>query len=401
MQLVIKNARILQADGTFLEGRIGIDEGRIAEIRYDENPPLCASVEQIDAEHNIISPGFIDTHVHGGMGFDFSYEKPGWEKMQERLAAHGVTSILATLSSRPPDETLTFIDRMAIMAKESGKGPVEIAGFHMEGPYLNKKKNGIHVEEYIRRGDTDEVKRILDRARGLVKLWTVAPDYEENIAVTKMLAAAGISVAIAHTEADYDTAMTAFSAGANRVTHTFNAMPPISHRYRGIVTAAWQHGAYMELIADGRHVSPTIAKMFVAASDPNKIILVSDNEEFSGLPDGHYIQDGRGIIIADGQMKTEFGVLAGSLICVNEAALNLTRWGFPAGTALKMATENPARAIGIFGRKGSIAPGKDADIVILNGQFDALLTIKNGKIVYRSDLYRASDQGRCFSINSQ
>ena len=384
MQLVIKNGMILQGNGTFAKGHIGLDNGKIAALWYGGIPEAFSDVPSINAENYLISPGFVDTHMHGGMGFDFSYDKPGWEKTQERLASHGVTSVLATLSSRPPEATLKYIDRIAGMAKENDSALVNIAGIHMEGPYLNKKKNGIHVEEYIRPGDLNEVKRILERAGGLVRLWSVAPDYEENIAVTKYLAAAGVPVSIAHTEADYDTAMAAFSAGANRVTHTFNAMPPLNHRYTGIVTAAWQQGAYMELIADGYHVSPTVAKMFIAASDPGKIILVSDNEEFSGLPDGKYVQDGRGIVIAEKQMRTEFGVLVGSLICVNEAALNVTRWGFPAGTALKMASENPARAIGVFDRKGSIAPGKDADIVILDNQFEAMVTIKGGRIVYQS-----------------
>jgi N-acetylglucosamine-6-phosphate deacetylase len=197
------------------------------------------------------------------------------------------------------------------------------------------------------------------------------------------ITAAGVSVSIAHTEAGYDTALAAFSAGANRVTHTFNTMPAINHRYTGIVTAAWQQGAFMELIADGQHVSPTIAKMLIAATNPEKIVLVSDNNEFSGLADGNYIQDNRSLIIAKGEMKTEAGVLAGSIICINNCALNVTRWGTPAGAALKMASENPARSAGIFDRKGSIALGKDADIAILNSQFEALMTIRNGKIVYR------------------
>jgi len=384
MQLIIKNGLVLQSNGTFLRGHIGIDQGRIAALWYGEIPPLYESPGQIDAESYLVCPGFVDTHIHGGMGFDFSYEKPGWEKLQERLSSNGITSILATISSLPPDRTLKFIDQAVAMAGENESSRVNIAGIHMEGPYLNKKKNGIHLEENIRPGDVEEVRRILGRAGGLVRLWTIAPEFEENIAVIKVLAAAGVSAAIAHTEADYDTAMAAFSAGANRVTHTFNTMPPISHRYTGIVTAAWQHGAYTELIADGYHVSPTIAKMFVAASDPGKVILVSDNNEFSGLPDGKYIQDNRGIIIAEQQMKTEFGVLAGSLITVNQAALNLTRWGFPAGAALRMASENPARAVGIFDRKGSITVGKDADLVILDGQFDVKKTIKGGKIVYES-----------------
>jgi N-acetylglucosamine-6-phosphate deacetylase len=204
------------------------------------------------------------------------------------------------------------------------------------------------------------------------------------MAVVETLAAAGGSVSVAHTEADYDVAMTAFSAGANRVTHTFNAMPALNQRYKGIVTAAWQHGAFMELIADNHHVSPTIMKMFVSATNPDKIVLVSDNNECSGLPEGSYIVHNRRLLVADGCLKIKSGVLAGSIIGLNQCAYNITRCGFSAWAALKMASENPARSIGIFDRKGSIAVGKDADLVILDGQFNVLSTIKSGQIVYRS-----------------
>ena len=391
MQLIIKNGLILQSNGTFLKGHVGVDNGKIAALWYGEEPPpdrlSDKNVQLVDAARFLVSPGLIDTHVHGGMGYDFTYEKDGWEKMEERLRANGVTSILATISSRPPDKTLECIDRVKAIAEKNSINKVSIAGIHMEGPYLHKARKGIHVEEYIRPACTDEIKQILERAGGLVRVWTLAPDIKENMDAIAAMTAAGVSVSIAHTEADYETALAAFSAGANRVTHTFNTIPAISHRYTGIVTAAWQHSAFMELIADGQHVSPTIAKMLIAATDPGKLVLVSDNNEFSGLPDASYIQDNRKIIIANGQMKTEFGVLAGSIICINNCALNVLRWGFSAGAALKMASENPARAAGIFDTKGSIALGKDADIAILDGQFEAMMTIKDGKIVYRHDSF--------------
>jgi len=384
MQLIIRNGLVLQNNGTFIKGHIGVNQGKISSLWYGETPPeaqLPANAKQIDAEHLMICPGFIDTHVHGGMGFDFSYEKAGWEKTQERLSSNGITSILATLSSLPVDRTPAFIDRVLAFAGKNNTR-VNIEGIHMEGPYLNKTRKGIHLEENIRPGDKEEALRLLERACGFIRVWTLAPDIEGNMALIKTLADAGVSVSIAHTEADYDTAIAAFCAGANRVTHTFNTMPHINHRYEGIITAAWQHGAFMELIADGKHVSPTIVKMFVAATDPGKIVLVSDNNEFSGLPDGNYVQDNRAIIIEKDQMKTAHGVLAGSLITLRQAVLNLIHWGFPAGTVLKMASENPARTAGIFDRKGSITCGKDADFVLLDDQFKVKMTINGGRIVY-------------------
>jgi N-acetylglucosamine-6-phosphate deacetylase len=242
----------------------------------------------------------------------------------------------------------------------------------------------MHQEEFIRSASIEEAKLILERTGSFLKVISVAPEISENMAVIETFAAAGVSVSVAHTEADYDTALNAFSAGANRVTHTFNAMPALNQRYQGIITAAWQHGAFMELIADNHHVSPTIMKMFVSATDPDKIVLVSDNNECSGLPEGSYTVHGRHLIVTEGQLKGESGVLAGSIVGLNQCAHNITRCGFSAWAALKMASENPARSIGIFDRKGSITEGKDADLVMLDGQFNVLATIKSGRIVYRS-----------------
>jgi len=400
MQLIIKNGLVLQNNGTFLKGHIGIDRGKIAALWYteaaDHLPLLGAIVSpidtvQIDAEGLLVSPGLIDTHVHGGNAFSFCYANEGaeWEKMEERLSSIGVTSVLATGSSLPPDETLNFIDRAAALAKKNDANQVEIVGIYMEGPYINKNKRGAHREECIRLASRDEAGVIIDRAGGLtcglIKAWALAPEIEENMALIETLARSGISVSIAHTEAGYDTAMAAFAAGASRLTHTFNAMPSISHRYTGIISAAWQHGAFMELIADGHHVSPTIIRMFIAASDPGKIVLVSDNNELAGLPDGSYIQENRTLTVAEGQMKTESGSLAGSVASLNKCALNLTRLGYAPGAALKTVTENPARSIGVFDRKGSIALGKDADLALLDGQFEVMMTIKSGRIVYTKE----------------
>ena len=397
MQILIKNGLILQNNGTFVKGHVGIDQGKITALWYNDPPLVSSDTQQIDADRYLVSPGFIDTHVHGGMGFDFCYETEGWEKLEVRLSSSGVTSILVTSSALPPDLTLRFINRAAVQAEKNHSSQVDILGIHLEGPYLNKNKKATFLEENIRPGDIDEVKVILERAggwakclglaNGLVRVWTLAPDIAENMTLVKTLATAGISVSIAHTEADYDTAMAAFSAGANRVTHTFNTMPVLHHRYKGIINAAWQHGAYMELIADIHHVSPTIARMFVAATDPGKVVLVTDNIEFAGLPDGNYAQGKQRYVIAEGQIKTDWGIFAGSIVCMNQCVLNMTHWGFSAGTALKMATENPARSIGFFDRKGSITPGKDADVVILDNQFEVMLTIKGGQIVYRRDRF--------------
>ena len=384
MQLKIKNVLIPQNNSIFLKGHICIDQGKIKNICYAEKMPESEDAEVIDAEGLIISSGFIDTHNHGGNGYGYNCRKNELEKVENRLSSVGVTSVLATWESSTIDDTLIFIEKMRDMKDKNYLKNIELLGIHLEGPYFNKARKGMHQERFIRLASKKEVNLILEAACGLVKVWSLAPEFQENMNVIEMMVNNGISVALAHTEADYDTAMEAFSRGANRVTHAFNAMPALNQRYNGIITAAWQHGAFMELIADNHHVSPTVMKMFVSASDPDKIVLVSDNNECSGLEDGSYNVHNRKLVVTSGRLELESGILAGGIIGLNQSARNVMNCGFSAWTALKMASANPARAIGVFDRKGSIATGKDADLVILDGQLNVIMTIKAGRVVYRS-----------------
>ena len=383
MQLLVKNGLILQNNGLFLRGHIAVEQGKISALIYGEVPPLYANREVLDAEDLMVCPGFIDTHNHGCNGFGYTGEEEEWGKIQERLSSTGVTSLTPTRESANLDDTLKFIDQISALMKKNDSAKVDILGIHLEGPYLNANRKGMHQERFIRTASREEIDRILDRGNGIIKIWSMAPEIDGNMAVIKTIAEAGVSVSVAHTEADYVTALAAFSAGATRVTHIFNTMPALHQRYQGIVTAAWQHGTFMELIADGHHVSPTIIRMLVAASDPGKIVLVTDNNECSGLPEGSYTIHGRPLIIEGTQLKCESGILAGSVAGLNQCALTVSRCGFSAGMAIKMATENPARSVGAFDRKGSIEVGKDADLVVMNGQFEVMATVKGGRIVYR------------------
>jgi len=387
MQLLIKNGLLLQSSGSFLQGHIGIDSGKIAALWYGALPPLYANTPSIDAKGFIVSPGLVDTHMHGGEGFNFNDEMAPWEILEKRLSSAGVTSVLATGESRTTEGILAFIGRVISLAAKNNANPVDIVGIHQEGPYINKSRKGCHWEECIRLADKKEIREILDAAGGFLKVWTLAPEFAENMAAIETMASSGVSVSIAHTEADYQTAVKAFRAGANRVTHTFNTMPVINHRYEGIISAAWEHKAFMELIADGLHVSPTIMRMFISATDPQRIVLVSDNNELSGMPAGEYLNNGHRYIIKDAQIRTADGNLSGSYSPLNRYAFNLTRSGYTAAAALITVTENPAKSIGIFDRKGSFYEGKDADIVIFDEQFEAMLTIKSGRIVYKAERF--------------
>ena len=385
MQLIIKNALIPQNRSSFKKGHIVVDQGKIKKIWYSDNIPKCECEKMVNAEGFIINSGFIDTHNHGGNGYGYNCEDNELEKIEQRLISAGITSVLATWESSTFDETLKFIKRIQKYKENKVLKNTEIIGIHLEGPYFNNEKKGMHQEMFIRKASIVEVDLVLKEYGELIKVWSLAPEIEENMSVIDIMAKNGVSVAIAHTNADYYTAMEAFSRGANRVTHVFNAMPALNQRYHGVVTAAWEHGAFMELIADNHHVSPTVMKMFISASDSEKIILVSDNNECSGLKDGSYNVHNRKLFVINGRLELESGLLAGGIIGLNQCARNVMNCGFSAWNALKMASENPARAIGVFDRKGSIAAGKDADLVILDEQLNVKMTIKAGRIVYRSE----------------
>jgi N-acetylglucosamine-6-phosphate deacetylase len=361
-------------------------EGQYIKALIPSSEGIPEDTEKIDVTGLIVSPGFIDTHVHGGLGHNFMEGTPeALSDISKYFVSAGVTSCLATTTSASIEDIMRALANASNASKNPVRGEVEVLGVHLEGPFVNLKVRGSHAERYIRKPVEEELEKIYSAAKGSLKIVTLAPDIEGGMNAIKFFKERGVQVSIGHTAADYVQTKTAIELGINRGTHVFNAMSSIHHREPGPVTALLENsGVFIELTVDGHHVALPVVGLVLKLIGEERCVLITDGVDVRGLGDGKFTRwEGTNVIVENGQAKTSTGSLAGSTLQLNQAMANLVNLlDIPLAKALKMASENPARSIDVFDRKGSIAQGKDADIVILNKDLSVLMTIVRGEIVY-------------------
>jgi N-acetylglucosamine-6-phosphate deacetylase len=322
----------------------------------------------------ILAPGFIDLHVNGGAGSDFlEASEPGDLAALRLHLAHGTTALLPTLiTARHQElvEALRVLARIRASAPGPGEPRPDILGVHLEGPYLSRVKRGAHPPEPMRRPSLDEVAAYRKASDGVLRMITVAPEVEGGIPFLRAIVAQGIVAAIGHSDACYETTCAAIEAGATFAVHLFNALRSFHHREPGAVGAILDSPRVAaEIIADGVHVHPAGLRIAHRSKGTNGLVLATDAVSLAGLPDG---STGRGrlgaerIQIRNGQAVTMDGVLAGSVLTLDRAVKNMVELaGIAPREAIRMATLNPARVIGADKRKGRLAAGCDADLVVL------------------------------------
>ena len=325
-----------------------------------------ADCEIIDAEGAYVSPGFVDVHIHGYQGADASDGDPeGLRTMARGILRNGVTSFLPTTMTVPWEELERAFDTIrAVMpeSREKGFGGAEILGCHAEGPFINPKRKGAQKEEAIL---PPEAERIL-RHGDLIRLITLAPEMPGALACIEALSGR-MAVSVGHTDADYETCRKAERAGANHYTHLFNAMTGLSHRQPGAVGAALTGKGYCELIADTFHVHPDLFPM-VRACQGERLTLITDCTRAGGLGDGEYSLGGQPIFVQGIACRLRDGTIAGSVLKMNDAVRNYREHaGVPLYEAAACASLHPAESIGMADRKGSLLPGRDADILLMDG----------------------------------
>lgn len=353
--MIIGNANLFVA-GRFVPGSLTVEQGRITAIGPANQP--C----DVDAGGKYLVPGFVDVHTHGAMGEDFSDGKPdGLPVMARYYAAHGVTSFLATTMTLK-EETLLPAMR-AIGGFTRPADGARCAGIHLEGPFLSYAKRGAQAGENLHKPDYTLFCRLNEASGGAVRLVTVAP--EEEGALDFIAQASQVcTVSLGHTTAGYDTAMAAFGAGARHATHLFNGMPSFLHREPGVVGAAFDAGATVELICDGMHIHPSVIRAVHRLFGENWVII-SDSLRCAGMPDGDYELGGQPIVVKQGRATLLDGTLAGSSANLLGELQNVVSFGVPLTDALTSLTLSPARAVGLDGEIGSIAEGKRADLLLL------------------------------------
>lgn len=378
---LIRNVRLLQQNESN-PGSVLVRNGLIELADTGDNGTEHAADVEIDGSGHLLIPGMIDVHIHGAEGFDMmDGTVRSVEAVSEACARTGCTSFLATSVSSSIEDLLTMISNVSEVA---GREPgAQIVGIHIEGPYLNAKRKGMQNERYLRHPDLDEMSMILRESGTLIRMVTLAPELPGGLEMVAFLKERGIIAAVAHSDATYEEAKQAFRIGASHVTHCFNGMRPIHHRDPGIVVAALEEkDVSVQAIVDDVHLHPAIVRLLHREKGPDNMVLITDALQAMGMGDGTYLFGGHEVTVRHGVAKLADGTLASSTVTMNEALAKTVRAGIPLQDAVAMATATPAAILGLT-NKGRIAPGADADLVLLNDRFEVLWTMVNGKMVYR------------------
>ncbi len=347
-----------------------------------QNVPADAVV--IDAAGGYVSPGLIDMHIHGYLGKDVcDGEEESIRTISEGLLKNGVTGYLPTTMTVDMKVIRKALEVCRNLKEESKDwNGSEILGCHAEGPFISESKKGAQDPKYILKPDAKFVKEYAD----IIKTITLAPETDENdfAAIREITRDTDVVISMGHTSADYDTAMASVNAGVKHVTHLFNAMTPLAHRAPGVVTAAMNADISCELIVDTFHVDKCFYDMLWSLKG-RKLCFITDCLPAGGLPYGEYTLGGAKIIYRDIVCRLEDGTVAGSVLHLNHGVRNVYKnSSIPLWECINCASLNPATAIGLADRKGSLEVGKDADIVIMDEDFEVLKTIIRGETKYEA-----------------
>ncbi|HEV2399817.1 MAG TPA: N-acetylglucosamine-6-phosphate deacetylase [Candidatus Sulfotelmatobacter sp.] len=358
--------------------------GRITELSSRSSKELPANSSVLDFGDAILTPGFVDIHIHGGGGIDTMRAAPvELTRMGEFLAKHGVTRYFPTTVAAPLDTTCSALERLAdAIETEDNGGAARPIGIHLEGPFLSLKRRGVHPPEYLAEPTVAIFDRMWQAARGHVRMMTIAPEIPGALEVIAEASRRNVCVSIGHSDAEMPIARAGVKAGARHATHTFNAMRPLDHRSPGILGEVLSNDRLTaDMIVDGIHVSPEVVKVFLQAKGPERAVLITDAISATGMPEGQYQLGPIQVQVKDGTC-TANGSLAGSVLTMDRAVRNVTKFsGWPLRDAVRAATLNPAKAVGLENDYGVLAPGASADLTVLTASGEVLKTIVAGRAV--------------------
>ena len=373
----ILNGTILLPDAE-LQGKALLFSETILGI-VDEDKAGRDADEIIDANGAYISPGFIDVHIHGFMGADVSDNDPdGVLAMARALPENGVTCFLPTTLTVDWPVLENICREVRQLVRES-RDPdflgAEIPGLHMEGPFINPQYKGAQNEAFILAPDAGKILPFAD----VIKVLTLAPEMPGAVECIRILKQkTGIALSMGHSGASFEEAMAGIGAGITRTTHLFNAMTQLVHRQPGVVGASLSADVYTELIADTFHVSKGIYP-FLTRAKKNRLVLITDALRSAGMPDGEYENGGQKFVLKGIECRLTDGTIAGSVLRMNRAVRNLQSYGnIPMFEAVRAASLNAAESANLSASKGSLTPGKDADIVLMDADCNVLKTYVRG-----------------------
>jgi len=386
----IVNGKLIMRDKV-IQGHVIIFNTKIIDIIDNDNyikykkefkEKYKKVILEIDAKGKYVSPGFIDIHIHGSGGYDtMDATQEALRVISTTIVANGVTAYLPTTMTMDIDNIYRALDVVREAMKVETKG-AKILGVHMEGPFINEKYKGAQKADNIIKPSYEIIKDYLD----IIKIITLAPEKDENHSfIKKVKHDSDITLSIGHSDASYEQTLEAIEDGISHATHVFNAMTPLNHRKPGIIGAIFTSDKTCELIADLIHIHPAIFNILINAVHKDKVVLITDSMRAGCMKSGKYDLGGQKVIVKDGAARLQDGTLAGSVLTLNKAILNmLHNSNLEIYEAVALATLNPAKVINMDNKKGSIEVGLDADIVIFNDDIEVLTTIVEGKLVYET-----------------
>ncbi|MGB6430216.1 MAG: N-acetylglucosamine-6-phosphate deacetylase [Candidatus Acidiferrales bacterium] len=353
---------------------IVVDGARIAAVGHRGEIEVPRGAAEYSAGAGTVVPGFVDVHIHGAGGHDvMEGTEEAFDAVTETVARFGTTSFVATTVTASPEETCRSVAAIARAATRvasetgSGRARAEILGAHFEGPFISAARRGVHPAVWIAAPSIELLDRFVEAAHDTARMLTLAPELPGALKLVSEARRRGLIVAMGHTDASYAEAEAAIAAGVRHAAHVFNAMRPFSHRETGVLGAVLtSHKVTAELIADGVHVDDAAIRVLLAAKGVERTVLVSDGTAATGMPDGKYRLGTFEVTVTGGVCRNAEGKLAGSTLTLDRAVRHMVSLGVGLSDAVRMATFNPARVLGMETRKGILAAGADADLVLLD-----------------------------------
>lgn len=377
-----KNIKIYVEGKGIVVTSLAVDNGKIVNIGDDlEVEEYCPSNEGY-----LVVPGFIDQHIHGANGADaMDGDIKKVNQLAVAVAQEGTTSFLPTTMTQSPENIIKALTAINEYMHSNPSTGAKVLGVHLEGPYISTDFIGAQPLEYVQKPTVESFKRYQEASGNNIRIVSMAPEVEGSDELIKYLVDNNILVSIGHTSAKYNDVEKAVRGGARNVTHTYNAQKPLHHREIGTVGSALLiDDLNCELICDTIHVSVPAIRLVIKSKPADKVTLITDSLEAKYLPDGNYELGGQAVVVINGEARLHNGTLAGSVLRMNVAVKNVHKLaGIELTKVLDMASINPAKNIGVDKERGSIKVGKYADFVVLDENFDVVMTISEGRVIYQ------------------
>ena len=399
-QIILRGITIVGEEATIKSGSIYCKDGKIKAI--STNSTCKWEVEEdatildftAHAGYQAI-PGFIDLHIHGADGADtMDGNTTALQTLCRALPKEGTTSFLPTTITQSDENITNAVASVSQYQKKKTGGESEIIGIHLEGPFISAKKAGAQPSQFIAPPSLEKFEHWQNMAGGMIKIVTLAPELYGGFSFIQQVTETGTTVSLGHTDASFVEVEQSVKCGATQVTHLYNQMTGLHHREPGVVGAALAlSDIKAEIICDGVHVHPQAVRIAYEAKGAEGLLLVTDSMRAKGLDNGVYDLGGQKVKVCDGTATLHDGTLAGSVLQMIDAVKNVMKFtGCTLQEGVQMASANPAKQIGVFDRKGSLTEGKDADIVIVDENYDVVMTFCKGVLAHRKDgMYEASN----------